>query len=456
MSAQEPVVAVTRRGLWGWVLFDWASQPFYTLITTFIFAPYVATVLAQDAVTGQALWGYATAAAGLVLAIIAPMLGSIADAAGARKPWIAASGAIMAMACSTLWFASPGFAYAMPLALIAFAIASVAAEIATVFNNAMMARLVPPKRLGRLSGLGWGIGYAAGLVSLAIVLSLLAADPATGLTQLGISPLFGLDPASRAGDRATGPLSALWFMIFVIPLFLFTPDTPSSGRPIRQAALIGLRRLRETWHEAKADPRLPRFLIANMIWQDALVAVFALSGIYGAGQFGWGTLELGLFGIMLTLVGTGSSLLGGRLEDRYGAQLVIGACLLILIAACLLTLSLARDHILFMVQTTPPAPGDGLYATWPERLFVGAGILIGCVAGPLQASSRSLMARLAPPDASGRYFGLFALSGKLTSFSAPLLVALATQISGTQGAAPAVLIGMFVLGLVLLSRIGKS
>jgi UMF1 family MFS transporter len=172
--------------------------------------------------------------------------------------------------------------------------------------------------------------------------------------------------------------------------------------------------------------------------------------------FGWGTLELGVFGILLTVTGTVGALIGGRLDDILGPRRVILGSLVILIMVCVGILSLGRDHILFVVAATPPAPGDGLYGSLPEKVFLGLGLIIGAMAGPLQAASRSLMARLVKPDQAGRYFGLLALSGKVTSFLAPLTVALATDALDTQAAGPAVLIAFFAVGGFLLSRVRRG
>jgi UMF1 family MFS transporter len=437
-------------------MFDWACQPFFTLVSTFVFAPFFAAAVAPDPVRGQALWGYATAAAGLTLALLSPLLGSVADAAGRKKPWIAGAGLVLVAASAALWFVEPGAGHALALALTAFAVAAVAAEIAAVFNNAMMPALVPPERLGRLSGTGWAVGYAGGLVSLVVVLGFLAATPETGRTLLGLEPLLGLDPARREGDRIVGPLTAAWFLVFVLPLFLLTPDAPATGRSLRDAAREGLRHLAGTVAEARRDGTVARFLLANMIYQDALVALFAFGGIYGAGVFGWGPIELGVFGILLTVTGTLGALAGGRLDDRYGAKPVILGALGCLALVCLGILSLGREHVAFVVATAPPAPGDGLYGSAPEKAFVALGLVIGAVAGPLQAASRSLLARLVPAGDAGRYFGLLALSGKVTSFLAPLLVALATTAAGTQAAGPAVLIAFFAAGALVLSGVRRG
>jgi UMF1 family MFS transporter len=452
--AGEPRGA-TRAAILGWLLFDWASQPFFTLVTTFVFAPYFAAALAPNPVEGQSLWGYATAAAGLTLAILSPVLGSVADASGPKKPWIAGFGGLFVVSCTALWWAAPGVPYAIPLALAAFAVAAVASEATAVFNNAMMTSLVPPERLGRLSGTGWAVGYAGGLVSLVVVLGFLATNPDSERTYFGLAPLFGLDPAAREGDRVTGPFSALWFLVFVWPLFLFTPDTKRTGRSLGEAVGEGLRQVRASFRDAARHPGLRPFLLANMVYQDALVALFAFGGIYGAGVFGWGATELGIFGILLTITGTAGALIGGRLDDRFGARTVVMGAILSFILVCVGILSLGRDHILFTVATSPPRPDDGLFASAPEQVFLGLGLLIGALAGPLQASSRSLLARLVPPQEAGRYFGLLALSGKLTSFLAPLTVALATDLFDTQAAGPAVLIAFLAVGGLLLRRVRR-
>ncbi|MFN3672051.1 MAG: MFS transporter, partial [Bosea sp. (in: a-proteobacteria)] len=283
LAAEPGRVYPPRRAVTAWLFFDWAAQPFFTLITTFVFAPFFASALASDPASGQALWGYATGFAGLAIALLSPLLGGIADRTGPRKPWIAVFGALLVAGSGLLWFAAPGSAAAVPIALAGFIIATIGAEFATTFNNAMMTRLVPPERLGWLSGTGWAIGYLGGLLSLAITLLLLAADPLTGKTLAGLAPLFGLDAAAREGDRFSGPLTALWFILFVTPMFLLTPDSPRSSLSFRQAAQGGLGRLKATIVELPRLPALGRFLLANMIYQDALVALFAFGGIYAAG-----------------------------------------------------------------------------------------------------------------------------------------------------------------------------
>src|SRR5437763_8053024 len=177
-----------RAAVISWIFFDWAAQPYFTLITTFVFAPYFASFVAPDPASGQALWGFATAAAGLAIALMSPILGAIADASGRRKPWIAGFGCLLVIGSGLMWFGKPGDPSIIPALLLSYAIASVGVEVATVFNNAMMPTLVPPDKIGRLSGTGWATGYIGGILSLILVLGFLAANPETGRTLLGFTP----------------------------------------------------------------------------------------------------------------------------------------------------------------------------------------------------------------------------------------------------------------------------
>src|SRR3954454_21979856 len=197
----DPPSYPPRRAVVSWIFFDWAAQPYFTLITTFVFAPYFAAHVAPDAASGQALWGFATAAAGIVIALLSPVFGAIADATGRRKPWIAAFGAMLVIGSCLMWIGKPGAPELILPLLAAYVIATIGVEFATVFNNAMMPTLVPPERIGRLSGTCWATGYIGGIASLILVLGFLAANPESGRTLFGLAPLFGLDPVAHEGDR---------------------------------------------------------------------------------------------------------------------------------------------------------------------------------------------------------------------------------------------------------------
>src|SRR3954470_89694 len=443
-----------RSAVIAWIFFDWAAQPYFTLITTFVFAPYFATHVASNPAQGQSLWGFATAAAGLLIALLSPVLGAIADSSGRRKPWIAAFGALLVIGASLMWIGRPGDAGVIAPLLLAYGIATIGVEFATVFNNAMMPTLVRPDRIGRLSGTGWATGYIGGIVSLILVLGFLAANPATGRTLFGLTPLFGLDPVSHQGDRITGPLTGIWFIIFVLPMFLFTPDYPAR-RPIRAALREGLSGLKRTLGELPKQKSLATFLLANMIYTDGLVSLFAFGGIYAAGTFGWHTIQIGSFGILLAIAGTFGAWLGGKLDDRLGPKRVIAGSLLILLFALSAILLVDKDSILF-VKVAPPVPGGPLFSGAAERAYLLLGCLIGAAGGPLQAASRTLLIRLAPKDRIAQYFGLFALTGKVTSFIGPLLIGAITAVTASQKAGMALLVVFFVAGLALLTRVREN
>ena len=362
-----------------------------------------------------------------------------------------AFGALLVIGSGLMWFGRPGDPSVIPPLLLAYGIATVGVEFATVFNNAMMPTLVPPDRIGRLSGTGWATGYVGGILSLILVLGFLAASPETGRTLFGFAPLFGLDPVTHQGDRITGPLTGIWFVVFVLPMFLLTPDYPAK-RPVREALREGLTELRETLRELPKQKSMAAFLLANMIYTDGLVSLFAFGGIYAAGTFGWNTIQIGSFGIILAIAGTLGAWLGGKLDDRLGPKRVIAGSMSMLLLAIVAILLVDKDTI-FFVKVAPPLPGGALFASAAERAYLVLGCLIGAAGGPLQAASRSLLIRMAPKDRIAQYFGLFALTGKVTSFIGPLLIGIITAVTQSQKAGMAVLVLFFVAGLALLARV---
>ena len=443
----------SARGLAGWVLFDWAAQPFYTLVVTFLFAPYFVNGFMADPAHGQTLWAYATGIAQLIAALMAPVLGAIADAGLPRKPWIAGFSVLLVVGMSGLWFAIPHETWLLPVVLLSFGMAIIGAELATVFTNAMMPGLISGKRLGTLSGVGWAVGYVGGLLSLVLVAGLMVADANTGKTLLGLDPLVPPDAATREGDRLIGPFSALWYFVFVLPLFLFTPDRPDkvAGAGVVKAGVSQLpRAVKEL---VRNHGPIALFLLARMLYADGLGAVFAFGGIYAASVFGWGATELGLFGIVLTIAGTIGAAGGGMLDDRVGSKAVIVAALCLFIAASFGVLSIDADEVLFFVPVAPKLPGGGPFASAGEQAYLAFAILIGLGAGPIQASSRTLLARLSPPDKTTEFFGFYAFSGKITAFAAPLAIGVVTALTDSQRLGISASLVFLVVGLLLLLRV---
>ncbi|MDX2264066.1 MAG: MFS transporter [Hyphomicrobiales bacterium] len=432
LSGQPAATASRRLPAFGWIMFDWAAQPFYTLVSTFLFAPYFATAFIGDPVRGQALWAYAAAVAGLAVAVLSPMLGAVADRTGGLRRWIFWFSAVFVAAQAALWIAAPGAGpETLWIVLLAVVVATMAGEFSAVFNNALMPAVVGPAGYGRLSGLGWAAGYVGGLIALVFMAGFIVTAPDTGKTLLGFDALIALDMAAREADRLVGPFSALWFVVFIIPFFLFTPDIPvKPGVRWRQAARDGLGDLAATLRNVREHGDIIRFLIARMLYTDGLSAIFIFGGIYAAATFGWGGFALGLFGIILSVAAAAGGFAGGFLDDRFGAKPVILGALALLIAGVVGVLSIDRESVLFGLA--PAGAPVGVFGSVGEQLYLAFAVLIGVAAGPLQASSRSLLARMAPPDRITEFFGLFAFSGKATAFAAPLAIAAVTQATGSQ------------------------
>ncbi len=430
------------------MLFDWAAQPFHTLIMTFIFAPYFTSTVAPNGVIGQSYWGYTVGIAGIFIALMSPILGALADTSGPRKPWIAGFTIIGGISIFSLWFMTPSAdSSTLIWGLIAFAIGLICFEFAAVFNNAMMPDLVPRSELGKLSGSSWALGYIGGLICLIIMLGFMVASPETGKTLLGSNPIFGLDAATHEGDRASGPLSGLWFIIFVIPLFLFTPDQKRRER-ISGSIKNSLKSLGNSIRSLPKKPSLFAFLTSSMLYRDALNGLYAFGGIYAAGVMQWSIIYIGIFGIIANLTGAVGAWLGGRADSRFGSKFVVTSCIVVLIITSILIVSTDQQHILWTKVASDNNPSN-----LPDVLFFICGGLIGAAGGSLQASSRTLMVDQAEPGKMTEAFGLYALSGRATSFIAPLAIAFVTAAFSSQRIGITPVIVLFAVSLLLLPKV---
>ena len=438
----------SKSGIFGWMMFDWAAQPFFTVITTFIFAPYFISRIAPDAATGQAYWGYGIAFGGLLIAILSPVLGSIADQTGPRKPWIAFFATLKIAALCALWVAAPGSNMFLVVAI--FTVAAVAAEFSIVFNDSMLLRLVPQKDVGRVSNIAWGLGYLGGMIVLIFIIACLAGNPETGKTIIGIAPLFGIDPAQGEDARASGPISGLWYFLFILPMFLFTPDVKKAPMAIGRAVREGIAELLSTFKEARQRPGILRFLLSRMVYQDGVNALLALGGGFAAAMFGWSITEIGIYGIILNIVAIFGCLYASKADTKLGSKRVVSFCIVLLLLATIGIVSTGPGYTLFGTLNLSTADSGGLFGTMAEKAYILYGLLIGVAFGPVQASSRAYMARSVTAEEAGRYFGIYALSGRATSFLAPFLVATVTTATDSARAGMAVIILFFVVGWLIL------
>ena len=416
-AAESPVF--DRRAVVSWCFFDWANSAFPTLIVTFVFAAYFTRAIAGSPEQGTAQWGTAVSLSALFVAIVSPFVGAMADQGGRRKPWLFVTSVACIVASALLWTVTPGLQWVWwPLLLVA--IANAAFEMGQVFYNAMLAEIAPPSHLGRLSGWAWGMGYAGGLLCLTFAL-ILFVQPET--------PLFGLDKDAAEHVRITGPLVALWFDLFAIPLFLWTPDQPASGLTYGQAVGRGLASLVDTLRHLRRFRNVAMFLIARMVYTDGLNTLFAFGGIYAAGTFGMGFDEILVFGILLNIAAGLGAAGFAWIDDWIGPKRTVIVALIGLMAF--------SSAILLVEQKL-----------WFYVLGCGIGTLIG----PAQAASRSFMAHLAPAHMRTEMFGLYALSGKATAFVGPALVGWVTLWADSQRVGMATILAFFLAGLVLLVR----
>ncbi|WP_341703069.1 MFS transporter [Ferrovibrio sp.] len=435
-----------------WAFFDWANQPYFTVITTFIFAPYFTSKVIGNPVDGQSLWGFVQAFSAVIVALGAPFLGAIADAGGRRKPWLFGFQLLLAFGCALLWLAQPGQLQLLPLVILGLVLANIAAEYSIMFNNALLPGLETPQRVGWLSGFGWGMGYLGGLIALFAVL-VVSQPELVGIRPPPGEALLGLQRSSFEAERIIGPAAALWLAVFVLPMFLFTPDRPGSGRPFADVARAGFRRVIDTLRHVRQYGNLLRFLIAYMIYYDGLVAVIGFGGIYAAGIFGWGTTELGIFGIALNVIAIPAAIAGGWLDDRIGSKRAVQIAIVSVALGTLGILSITADSVLFGIEVAPRAAGAGAFSSAGEQVFFVCAILLGLGMGPMQAASRTLVARLSPPDMVGEFYGIYSLSGRATTFLAPLLIGIATAVFATQRVAAVIVLVFLAVGFVLLWKV---
>ena len=444
----RPDARVTKRGLFGWMMFDWAAQPFFTVVITFVFGPYFAARMTADPVEGQFAWSLTATIAGVIIAVLSPVLGSIADATGNRKRWIGFFAVIKILALMSLWWAAPGSSVvAIGLLVI---LASIAAEFSIVFNDSQMPRLVSKDNVGTISNIAWGLGYLGGMIALFAVLLLLAGSVTTGKTLIGIDPLFGLDPKAGEDARVTGPLSAIWYLIFILPMFFFTPDT-ATGMRIGPAVRSGLTELKSTLGELRQRSGILRFMVARMIYQDGVNGLLILGGAFAVGMFGWETTEIGLYGIILNVVAILGCGIASVLDKRLGSKIVVSVTLVMLFVATLGFVSTGPGFTLFGAIQLSTTDSGGLFGTASEKVYILYGLLVGLAFGPVQASSRSWLARSVTPEEAGRYFGIYALSGRATTFMATGLNTVLIMASGSPRLGMASMLIFFAVGLAILA-----
>lgn len=406
-----------------WAFFDWANSAFATVVQTFIFAAYFTNRVAASETSGTMQWGNTLSIAGIIVALIGPVLGALADQGGRRKPWIAVFTVLCVISMASLWFVKPSSSY-LRLALILVALGTVTSECAMIFYNSMLPAMVKPDNMGRWSGWGWSLGYAGGLMCLVFCLFAFVKTE---------NPWFFLDNDSAQNVRAAFVFAAAWHMLFVLPLLLFTPDTRSTGKSLFRALRDGLQQLRDSIRRIRRYSNIVRFLIARMIYIDGLATVFAFGGIYAAGTFDMNAQQVLIFGIALNVTAGLGAAGFGWIDDRIGPKHTI----LISLAGLIIS-------------------GTAILLVHSTALFWTFGLILGVFVGPVQASSRSFLGRIAPEHLRSQMFGLYALSGKATSFIGPLMVGWITAWTCSQRIGMSATIVLFFIGAILMLAVSTS
>lgn len=403
-----------------WATFDWANSAFPTVVSTFVIAAYFAQGIAPDPATGQAQWGWMQTISALAIAVLSPLLGAIADRGGHRRALLAACTFCTAVFTGLTWFAEPDPSWTL-WALVCVGLATVAFELGTVFYNAMLPEVTTPEHMGRLSGLAWGLGYAGGLACLGIALVVLVQpDP----------PPFGLDRDMAEHVRATALLVAAWTVVFAWPVLLAVPDPPGKRIPMREAVTACVAETRFLLRGLPRRPDMLRFLIARLFYTDGLNTLFAFGAIYAAGVHGMTFEEILLFGIALNVTAGLGAASFGLLEDRLGSKRTVMVALLAMIVF-----------------------GAALLVTGSKAWFWVLAMALGIFMGPAQAASRTLMARMAPEGEMTAHFGLFALSGRITGFCGPAVLAAVTAATGSQRAGMATVLFFLGAGAAILATV---
>jgi len=455
-----------RKRVWGWMMFDWASQPFYTLVLTFIFGPYFAEVattyfsgtgleMESAKARAQSTWSMGLTIIGLFIAFTAPVLGAIADTRDRRIPWMILFSLFYIAGTWCLWYMVPDGS-AITQTLIAFGLAMISAEYMLVFINSMLPSLSTEDDMGDLSGAGFALGYAGGVVALFIVLGLFAESGETGKTLAGLDPVLGLDAATREGTRAVGPVTAIWYALFIIPFFLWVKDS----KPPKPSGSVGdaLRMLGASVKGVVNKQSLFSYLVSSMFYRDALNAIYGFGGVYAALVLGWDITKIGIFGIIAAIAAAFFTWLGGKADKRFGPKPVIVANVWILIFVVAVIVGMSRESLFGAALPTDPIATLPLLGALgiPDVVMFALGMIIGGAGGALQGASRTMMARHADPERPTEAFGLYAFSGKATAFLAPAMIGIVTYITDSArfGLSPVVL--LFIIALILLRWVNPN
>jgi MFS transporter, UMF1 family len=405
-----------------WCFYDWACASFSIIVTTFIFATYFTTKVAENTLIGTYQWANAMSLAGIIIALSSPLFGAIADHSGHHKRWLFFFTWLSIGSTALLWFSYPSVT-SVYFTLTCVVIGTIGYEVAQVFYNSFLTELAPKAYLGRISGWGWGAGYLGGIVALSITLIVFVRGNYASLNVQTAEPI-----------RICGPFVALWFALFSLPLFFLVPPISGKVHPLPQAIREGTRVLWATLKKLPHEKNISLYLLAHMIYTDGLNTLFAFGGIYAAGTYGLTFEQVLLFGISMNISAGIGAISLAWVDDYLGSKKTIILSLLCLICFGLPILFL-HDKVTFWIFA----------------------LILSLFVGPVQSASRSLMVRLiADKESSSEMFGLYALSGKITAFMGPWILGYMTLSFGSQRVGLATVMVFFAVGALLLLPVSSG
>ncbi|MFF5036311.1 MFS transporter [Nocardia salmonicida] len=428
VNAAETVGEAAGRGqVLAWGLWDWGSSAFQAVTLTFVFSVYLTDKVGKDlpGTTPASAWlGWALAGAGLVVALTAPVCGQYFDAVGSRKRALATLTALTVGAMSLMFFVRDDYNDLwLGLALLAFASATF--ELAGVPYNAMMRQVSTPATVGRVSGLGWAMGYFGGIVLLLICyVGFLAGDGDT-------RGLLAMPTDQGLNVRLVIVLAAVWFTVFALPVLFAVPEMPRTGADPGAAKVGFLGSYRVLWRDVRElwaqDRHTVYFLLASAVFRDGLAGVFTFGGVLAVTVYGFADADVLLFGIAANVVAGLAAVVAGRFDDRIGPKRVIVSSLVGMLV-CGVALLLVSGSTMFWIF----------------------GLALTVFVGPAQSSARSFLARLAPPGREGQLFGLYTTTGRAVSFLAPALFGVFVSVFHSDRAGIAGLLVVLAVGLLVL------
>ena len=412
-----------KREVIAWSFYDFANQPFTTIIITFVYSAYFVDYICPPGVNGMALWSMGISITAIIVSILSPILGAIADRGGFRKFFLVLSTWLCIVATACLFFFQKGDHV---VALVYLIIANIGFELGTVICNSYLPQLTTKKNIGRISGFAWGLGFVGGLISLIIILAAVFLLPMVFTDSINVTEKV---------IRSSNIFVALWFAVFSIPVFFLIKEKKAdslTNRHIKESILS----IFKTFKAIKKYKVIARFLIARLFYNDALITIFALGGVYAVEALNFSYIEILVLGVVLNICAASGSFIFGRVEDKIGPKKTIEWSILILIIA------------VQFAYLSPELNSIGL----SKHLFWLAGILLGLMTGPAQSCSRSLMARLTPRDKINEFFGFYAFTGKATSFLGPFLFGILVYNFSPQAGLLAVL-ALFIVGYLIFQTV---